>query len=138
MTVLNQRDIVLKKLCKAAIKRRLGDMAELPEELVEYVLQVYREFIASYLNMLRQKENKPADWMPETLTIDAELVDGMRHFFSDYQHITREFFRLNQQMDRLHEIDKDSQPNLYQHAISDILIHGNRLFMPGDKYENTG
>ncbi|MGD8519742.1 MAG: hypothetical protein PVF56_01250 [Desulfobacterales bacterium] len=87
MTVLNQRDIVLEKLCKAAIKRRLGDIAGLPEELVEYVLKVYREFIASYLNMLRQK---------------------------------------------------DSQPNLYQHAIADILKHGNRLFMPGDKYETTG
>ena len=125
MTALSNRDFVLEKLCKAAIKQRLGDIAGLPEELLEHVLKVYRKFIAGYLKMLRQKENKPANWMPETLTIDAELADAMRHFFSDYQHITRKFNRLNQQMDRLHQIDKDSQPNLYQNAIKDILRHAN-------------
>ena len=71
--------------------------------------------------MLRQRENKPTDWTPETLSIEPELTDGMRHFFSDYQHIAKEFNRLNQKMDRLQQIDKDKQLNLYQHTIDDIL-----------------
>ena len=121
MTALNNPDSALEKLCNAAIERRLGDISGLPQELVAYVLKVYREFIASYLNMLRQRENKPTDWTPETLVIESELTDGMRHFFSDYQHITREFNRLNQKMGRLQEIDKNSQGNLYQHTIDDIL-----------------
>jgi hypothetical protein len=99
----------------------LGDISGLPEKLVEYVWLVYREFISSYLNILRQSEKKPADWTPETLVIESELTDGMRHFFSDYQHIAREFNRLNLKMDRLQEIDKDSQGNLYQHTIENIL-----------------
>jgi len=121
MTAINNQDSAIEKLCNQAIERRLGDISGLPEKLVEYVWLVYREFISSYLNILRQSEKKPADWTPETLVIESELTDGMRHFFSDYQHIAREFNRLNLKMDRLQEIDKDSQGNLYQHTIENIL-----------------
>jgi len=54
-------------------------------------------------------------------TIDSELTDQMRHFFSDYQHITKKFYRLNQQMDRLQAMDKDIHLKLYQHRIDEIL-----------------
>jgi hypothetical protein len=138
MTAPNNQDRVLKKLSNAAIKQRLGDISDLPKNLADYVLMVYREFVASYLNMLRQKENKPVNWAPDTLLIDSDLADGMRHFFSDYQHITRTFCRLNKEMDRLHEIDKDNQPNLYQHMIDDILKCEDRQIRPGGEYENTG
>ena len=121
MTAINNQDSAIEKLCNQAIEQRLGDFSGLPEKLVEYVWLVYREFISSYLNILRQSEKKPADWVPETLFIDAELTDDMRHFFSDYQHIAREFNRLNQKMGRLQEIDKNRQGNLYQHTIDDIL-----------------
>jgi len=121
MTAMKNPDSALEKLCNAAIERRLGDLSGLPKELDAYVVKVYREFISSYLNMLRQRENKPTDWTPETLSIEPELTDGMRHFFSDYQHIAKEFNRLNQKMDRLQQIDKDKQLNLYQHTIDDIL-----------------
>ena len=121
MTALKNHNKQLEKLCSQAIGQRLGDISGLPEKLVTYVWLVYREFISSYLNILRQSERKPADWIPERLSIDAELTDGMRHFYSDYQHITKEFYRLNQKMDQLQEIDKDSQGNLYQHTIENIL-----------------
>ena len=121
MTTSTNQDNKLEKLCSAAIDRRLGDISGLPLELMEYVSQVYREFIASYLNILRQRDNKPADWVPDSLIIEAEVSDGMRHFFSDYQHITREFYKLNQKMDRLQQIDQNSQQHLFQHAIDEIL-----------------
>jgi len=121
MTVMKNPESALEKLCKAAIERRLGHLSGLPKELGALVVKVYREFISSYLNMLRQRENKPTDWMPDTLSIEPELTDGMRHFFSDYQHITKEFYRLNQKMDRLLQIDKKSQLNLYRHTIDDIF-----------------
>ena len=121
MTQLNYPGRKLERTCNIAIEQRLGDILGLPEELVACIRKVYRDFITGYLNLLRQKEKKPADWTPESLSIDAELADEMRHFFSDYQHITRAFYRLNQKMDRLREIDKDNQINLYQHTIDDIL-----------------
>jgi hypothetical protein len=117
----------LEKFFKAATKKHLGDIATLPEELAVYVKQVYLEFISLYLNSLRHKENKSTSWFPQTWSIDLELADDMRHFFSDSQHVTKEFFSLNAKIERLGEIDKESQPNLYQHAIEDILKMRERL-----------
>ena len=121
MPALNHTSSILEKFCNTAIEQRLGDISGLPEALVANIRKVYCDFITGYLNMLRQRDKKPADWMPDSFSIDAELADGMRHFFSDYQHITRAFYRLNRKMDRLREIDKDSQFTLYQHTIDDIL-----------------
>ena len=133
MTRSSHQDNALEKLCRQAIKHRLGDLSGLPEELVVHVLKVYRQFVRCYLNILRQSERKPADWMPESLSIDPELTNGMRHFFSDYQHITREFYSLNQKIGCLQEIDKDNQPNLYRQTIDDILKHDHQFDLMGDK-----
>jgi hypothetical protein len=111
----------LEKLLRAATKKHLGDISRLPEKLTSYVKQVYLDFITVYLNALRQKENKPSDWFPQTWSIDLELADDMRHFFSDAHHVTKEFFILNTKIDRLAEIDKENQLKLYRHAIGDIL-----------------
>ena len=116
----------IQRFCETIIAKRLGDISTLPNRLIEHVFHVYGDFIAAYLNVLRQKEGKPRDWFPESLSIDPALVDEMRHFFSDYQHTTKAFLTLNKQMDGLHGIDKDKQPNLYQHKVASILGHGHR------------
>ena len=116
----------IQRFCEAIIAERVGDISTLPNKLVKHVFQVYGDFIAAYLNLLRQKEGKPQDWFPESLLIDPALVDEMRHFFSDYQHITKAFLTLNKKMDELHEIDKYKQPNLYEHIVASILGHEHR------------
>jgi hypothetical protein len=121
MSALNHSNRILEKFCNDTIEQQLGDISELPKELIVSVRQIYHDFITGYLNLLRQRENKPADWMPETFFIDSELADGMWHFFSDYQHIAKAFYRLNQKMGQLRKIDKDKQVNLYQDTIDDIL-----------------
>ena len=127
----NQKN-AMEKLTEAAIKKHLGDISTLPEDLAAYVKQIYLKFITVYLNLLRQKENKSSDWFPQTWSIDPGLADDMRHFFSDSQHITKEFFILNAKMDRLGAIDKESQPNLYRHAVDDILQLRGRPLGPGE------
>ena len=138
MTTINNQDSAIEKLCNQAIEQRLGDFSGLPEKLVEYVWLVYREFISSYLNILRQSEKKLADWVPKTLSIDPELTNGMRHFYSDYQHVTKEFYSLNEKLDRLLQTDKVRQLNLYQNMIDDILEGNHRQAKSGDGYESSG
>ena len=121
-----QTDRRIQRLCEAIIAKRLGDISTLPNKLVKHVFQVYGDFIAAYLNVLRQKEGKPRDWFPESLSIDPALGDEMRHFFSDYQHMAKAFLTLNQQIDELRKIDKDKQPNLYEHTVASILIREHR------------
>ena len=116
-------DSRIQRFCEAIITKRLGGISALPNRLVKHVSHVYGDFIAAYLNVLRQKEGKPPDWFPESLSIDPALGDEMRHFFSDYQHITKAFLTLNKQMDELRKIDKDKQPNFYEHMVASILSH---------------
>jgi hypothetical protein len=111
----------LDKISVGVMIRRMGNLNAWPEKFTVTVLQVYRQFIEAYLNVLRQRENKPPDWFPAYLTIDPDLADGMRHFYSDYQHITKQFFILNRKIDQLITIDSDSQPNLYQEGIEEIM-----------------
>ena len=121
MTASNNQDLALDILCQTAVEENLGDISDLPGQLVNCVFNVYREFLMGYLNILRQNENRPADWIPATVSIDAGLTDQMRHFFSDYQHITKKFYKLNQDMERLRALDKNSHFKLYQFTIDKIL-----------------
>ena len=121
MTAKKNSDNALEILCRTAIEQNLGDLSELPKKLVDCVFRVYREFMTCYLNVIRQNENRSADWMPAAVRIDAELTDQMRHFFSDYQHITRKFYKLNQDINRLKTINKDRHIKLYQFTIDEIL-----------------
>ena len=121
MTAKNKSDLALEIHCRKAIEQSLGDLSQLPEELLTCIINVYREFMVCYLNVLRQNENRSADWMPAAVRIDAKLTDQMRHFFSDYQHITKKFYKLNQDIDRLKAMDKDRHIKLYQFRIDEIL-----------------
>ncbi len=111
----------LDRITIGALLSDMGDIRVWPEKFTVAVLQVYRQFIEAYLNILRQQEHKAPDWFPACLSIDPELADGMRHFYSDYQHITKQFFVLNRKIDQLMAIDRDSQPNLYQEGIKEIM-----------------
>lgn len=113
------------QLCKNLIAETWGDRDDFPEELSSWADHICREFIVGYLNFLRQKEARPPDWFPETLVIDWDLVDDMRHFFSDYQHITKSFLTLKRQLKMLQDIDKHKHPNAYQQMITDILAGAN-------------
>jgi hypothetical protein len=107
--------------CELALQSQLGDMSDLPPELLSRVRVVYREFIAVYLDMLRQREQKPADWFPERWSLDLELADEMRHFFSDHQFITRNFLLLDAGIRQLREIDRARQPERFQFAVDELL-----------------
>ena len=111
----------VEKCVEAAIEKHTGDISRLPEQLADHVNRVYHKFVTIYLHVLRQKKNKPSHWFPQKWSVDLELADQMRHFFSDYQHITKEFFMLNAKMEKLSRIDRESQPNMYEHVLADIL-----------------
>jgi hypothetical protein len=117
----SQLNTRIEQLCEDLIAEQRGDPAAFPAELNQVVFRVYRTFIAGYLIFVRQNESKPVDWLPEKLVIDWELVDGMRHFFSDYQHIIRSFLNLNRQLNQLRNIDRDKQPGLYRDLVSEII-----------------
>ena len=137
MTAKTKTERAVDMLCRRAIEQNLGDLSQLPEELLTCIFRVYREFMTAYLNVLRQNENRPADWIPATVRIDAGLTDQMRHFFSDYQHITLKFYKVNRDINRLKAMDKDRHIELYQFTIDDILQQCEPLNTSGGQDEKT-
>ena len=123
MSLSNHR---IDQLCRTLITEIWGDRHDFPQELNSWADHICREFMVGYLNILRQKQAKSPDWLPETIVIDWDLVDEMRHFFSDYQHITKSFLTLKRQLKSLRDFDKDRQPKVYQHMIDDILADANQ------------
>ena len=108
------------------IETELGDTSDLPAELASRVRLVYHEFVCVYLDMLRQRDKKPVDWYPGSWSPDLDLVDDMRHFFSDHQFITRKFFLLTAGIKRLRQIEREGQPELYQDMVNELLQKPNR------------
>ena len=116
-----KQDSRIDAFCKKMILQRWGQQDHFPEKLARHVYGTTREFIISYLDILRQKKDQPQDWFPDSLVIDSELVNEMRHFFSDHQHITRGFIKLDRQLADLGSIDKDTQPGTYRYKLAEIL-----------------
>jgi hypothetical protein len=121
-----EKDNRIDVFCKKMIQQRWGQHNHLPEKLAQHVYRTTREFIISYLNILRQKESQPEDWFPDSLVIDSGLVNEMRHFFSDHQHITRDFLKLDRQLTELGRIDREKQPGIYQYELAKILSQMSR------------
>lgn len=111
----------LEDMCAAAIENHLGDISDLPGPLATHVIEIYGDFVQGYLNLLRQKENRPQDWFPATWSLDPEVADAMRHFFSDYQHIANAFFSINGKIEQLRKLDPERQPELYREAAEAIV-----------------
>lgn len=116
----------LEEFVHVAIAHRLGDISDLPEKVRRAVYGAYRDFIAGYLDTIRQKEKRRANWFPGSLSLDREVMEGMGHFFSDYQHITREFNRINRHLDRLKKLDPARQSRLFQQAVDEMLAEGEK------------
>jgi uracil DNA glycosylase len=53
--------------------------------------------------------------------LDAEVLQYMQHFFSDYQHIFRQFNVLNRKVRAILAIDQDRYPEEYQAHLKSLL-----------------
>ena len=117
----------MQQLIDSAIKSEIGDIDQLPHGVAARVRDVYGEFIPVYTEMIRIRENRHRDWRPEILPIDPDMVENMLHFFSDYQHLTRAFKRLNREVKILLALDKQTEPRRYHEWVENIVSGGNRI-----------
>jgi hypothetical protein len=116
----------IQQLIESAIKSEIGDIDMLPHAVAARVRDVYGEFIPVYTEMIRIKGNQHRDRRPAILPIDPDMVEDMLHFFSDYQHLTRAFKRLNREVKTLLALDRHSEPHRYDELAESIVPGGNR------------
>ncbi len=118
-------NIEMLRLIDNMIKSEIGDIEQLPQQVVSRIRDVYTEFVPVYVEMIRIKKNHPIGWQPTDLTADAEMLEDMLHFFSDYQHITRAYKRLNRHVKGLLALDKQAYPHRYDECVENI-VSGNK------------
>jgi hypothetical protein len=54
------------------------------------------------------------------------MVEDMLHFFSDYQHLTRTFKRLNREVKILLALDRHREPHRYDEWVENIVSGGDQ------------
>jgi hypothetical protein len=118
------RDQSLRRLIDSAIESEFGDIDRLPARVAARVREAYTEFMPIYIEMIRIREKHPQGWQPAQVAIDADMLEDMRHFFSDYQHITRDFMRVNRQVNVLIALDRQKDPHRYDEWVQKIVSGG--------------
>jgi hypothetical protein len=116
----------IQQLIESAIKSEIGDIDMLPHAVASHVRDVYGEFMPVYTEMIRIKGNQHRDRQPAVLPVDPDMVEDMLHFFSDYQHLTRAFKRLNREVKILLALDRHSEPHRYDELAESIVSGGDR------------
>ena len=116
----------MQQLIERAIKSEIGNIDQLPDAVSARVRDVYGEFMPVYTEMIRIKGNQHRDRRPAILPIDPDMVEDMLHFFSDYQHLTRAFKRLNREVKTLLSLDRHSEPHRYDELAESIVSGGDR------------
>jgi hypothetical protein len=111
-------------LTEALLVRKLGRLQDYPEALIEKARHTYALFLKAYLDTTRIKGADESPLQADTFRIDKSVVDEMRHFFSDYQHITREFIRVEGLLSRLAQTDREKEPHLYRQILDEIRSPG--------------
>ena len=116
----------MQQIIERAIKSEIGNIDQLPDAVAARVRDVYGEFMPVYTEMIRIKGNQHRDQQPAMLPIDPDMVEDMLHFFSDYQHLTRAFKRLNREVKTLLALDRHSEPHRYDELAESIVSGGDR------------
>ena len=120
------REQSMQQLIDSAIISEIGDIDQLPHSVAARVRDVYGEFIPVYTEMIRIRENQDRGWRPAILPIDPDMVEDMLHFFSDYQHLTRAFKRLNREVKILLALDRHIESRRYDEWAENIVSGGDR------------
>ena len=111
----------LNGVVERAISSEIGNIGALPRKVADRLREIYRDFIPVYVEMIRMKENKPKHWQPTEIAIDPEMVEDMRHFFSDYQNLTRRFKAIRRQVKYLLTLDREAEPHRYKTCVEKIV-----------------
>lgn len=117
----NQKEDHIQKLIEGAIQSEIGDIDRLPHHIAARIRDVYGKFIPIYLEMIRIRENHPRDWRPGVLPLEPDMLEDMLHFFSDHQHITRAFMRLNRRVQLLATLDPEKDSRRYTEVVESIV-----------------
>jgi hypothetical protein len=108
-----------------AISAYLGDISSLPRTVQSRIVDVYRDFFTAYVNIGRVKGISENDILEKMTEMDEDLINYMRHFFSDYQDLFRGFSDVNRHAKALMQIDGIRHPKKFNERADQLLAGRN-------------
>ena len=114
----------MQQLIKSVIELELGTIEALPPAVADRVREVYAEFVPVYIEIIRIRDDHPADWQPRKVVPDPDVVEDLLHFTSDYQDLARSFRRINRQVKNLLTIDRQADPHRLERCVQEIISGG--------------
>ena len=111
----------LKRWVDKVINEELGSLDSLPMPVQQHIHSAYQEASKAYLGWRRVQEGQPNNWFPPEHTFDDRLLNELSHFFSDYQAPVRSVSAIRTIVNRLHSIDRSTNPDAYQSLIDQLL-----------------
>jgi hypothetical protein len=119
---MNNMDMeTIENIIPAAIDYHLGNITNLPESAQIKIHNIYKVFYSAYLNIAKLKGLPEHTATDDLIELDGELIEYMRHFFSDYQIIYREFVSLNRQVRELMQIDQQHNPQRFEEGLNTLV-----------------
>ena len=103
-----------------AIENDLGPIEDLPEKAKSKIWAVYRAFYNAYHEIAKLKGSKKHDTDLFESGLDNEILEYMKHFFSDYQTIYRQFKQMRRNAKELLSVDRQVYPARYRELIDSL------------------
>jgi hypothetical protein len=107
-------------MCETAIKKDLGSLDDIPYELANTVANVYYRYFNHAVDVMKQAANNPG-WIPKQMKREIDMLAGMTSFVEDTVRFKSDLEAVPEFIQGLRNIDKRSQPNLYQYAVDFLL-----------------
>lgn len=108
------------EMCETAIRKDLGSLDDIPHELANTVANVYYRYFNLAVDMMKQAANNPG-WIPKQMKREPDMLASFTSFVEDTARFKSDFEAVPKFIQGLREIDKRSQPNLYQFTVDFIL-----------------
>jgi hypothetical protein len=93
-----------------AIDYHIGDIRNIPAIAQGEIRRVYQDFFSAYHKIAMQMPMRKNVDILKDYRLNPKVIEYMRHFFSDYQVLYREFSLLNRNAGALLKIDRDADP----------------------------
>ena len=108
------------EMCEMAIRKDLGNLDDLPNELANTVTNVYYKYFDQAPDVMKRASNNPG-WIPKEMKRETDMLEGLTSFMEKTARYKSDFEAVPKFIEGLREIDKHEQPNLYQFTIDFIL-----------------
>lgn len=111
---------------RAVMANELGSLSQFPDSIQQQIRAVYAKAGQAYLGWRRVQERQDSNWYPGEIGFDADLLQDLKHFYSDYQQIILALEYTRSWVRRIRFIDPETDPERFAKLLTTFIRHQDR------------